>query len=271
LVVYLTANHPKFKCAVCKQMDSELALVASAYAKSVQAKKEEPNTFFVRLDYESAKNVFTSYQLNTVPLLFYIPAAGDSKAKDYEVSIRDRFQVPADPDAESIASFLQDRSGISVKVERSKIFAYISMLIVFGILAALVQPIINSMPIWLKIVQAKPLWMLVSAGVYTCAISGLIFDIIRSPQMYYANPNTGQIQFFYPQSGNQFVAEGFIIGGLNVACAVAGILLLKLAPTVKDEQSKTMVVVLGLVTFFICFRSIRSLYTMKNPWYGHVH
>jgi len=127
------------------------------------------------------------------------------------------------------------------------------------------------MPIWLKLIQAKPLWMLVSGGIYTCAISGLIFDIIRSPQMYYANPQTGQIQFFYPQSGNQFVAEGFIIGFLNVMCAIAGIVVLKVAPSIKDEQTRTMVVVFGMVAFFICFRSIRSLYIMKNQWYGHVY
>lgn len=164
-------------------MDSELSLVASAYSKSIKSKKEEPNTFFVRLDYESSQKTFQSYQLNTVPLLYYLPAVGDSKAKDYEVSIRDRFQVPADPDAESIANFLNDRAGISVKIERSMIFSYIIMIVVFGIMAALVQPVINTLPFWLKIIQAKPLWMLASAGIYTCAISGLIFDIIRSPQM----------------------------------------------------------------------------------------
>jgi len=54
---------------------------------------------------------------------------------------------------------------------------------------------------WLPLLQSKNLWGTVSAGIYTCAISGFIFDIIRSPPMFYANPQTGQIMFFYPQSG----------------------------------------------------------------------
>lgn len=99
------------------------------------------------------------------------------------MTARDRYQVPADPDAESLANFLNDHTGISVKIVRSQILAYISLLIVFGIMAALVQPLINSMDFWLRIIQSKPLWMLVSAAVYTCAISGMIFDIIRSPPM----------------------------------------------------------------------------------------
>jgi hypothetical protein len=74
--------------------------------------------------------------------------------------------------------------------------------------------------------QMKWLWIVICLGVYTCAISGLIFDIIRNPPTYYANPNNGQVMFFYPQSGSQFVVEGFIIGFLNVGCSVALIYLL---------------------------------------------
>ncbi len=182
LIVFLTATHPKFKCGVCKQLDSELSLLATSYASQTKADKVEQNTFFLRLDYESSQKVFANYQLNTVPLVFYL-GANDKTSKDYEVLIRDRFQVGADPDAEGLANFLSDHTGYSVKIKRSMIMSYIMLIITFGVLAALVQPVINTMPFWLKLLQAKPLWMLVSAGVYTCAISGLIFDIIRSPQM----------------------------------------------------------------------------------------
>jgi hypothetical protein len=33
--------------------------------------------------------------------------------------------------------------------------------------------------------------------------------------------------FFHPQSGQQFVVEGFIIGGYNIACSLAAILLVE--------------------------------------------
>jgi hypothetical protein len=61
--------------------------------------------------------------------------------------------------------------------------SYITLLVLFGIVLALIQPAINSLPMLLRIVQWKPMWIMVSCGVYTCAISGLIYDIIRSPQM----------------------------------------------------------------------------------------
>lgn len=75
------------------------------------------------------------------------------------------------------------RANVSITIKRSMIWSYVALLCLFAVLAALVQPLINALPIIVKIIQLKYIWIVVSAGVYTCAISGLIFDIIRSPQM----------------------------------------------------------------------------------------
>ncbi len=186
LIVFLTAAHPKFKCSICKQIDQEMTLVAEAYNKACVEKKEDPNVFFVRMDYESAQKTFNSYGVTSVPLLFHIGpmvSTDRSAEKANTIQARDKFQVPSTVDAESIASFLRDRTGVSVEIKRSMIGSYVMLLVTFGVLAALVRPIINSLEFWLNIIRRKSIWALASAGVYTCAISGLIFDIIRSPQM----------------------------------------------------------------------------------------
>lgn len=186
LIVFLTAAHPKFKCSICKQIDQEMTLVAEAYNKACVEKKEDPNVFFVRMDYESAQKTFNSYGVTSVPLLFHIGpmvSTDRSAEKANAIQARDKFQVPSTVDAESIASFLRDRTGVSVEIKRSMIGSYVMLLVTFGVLAALVRPIINSLEFWLNIIRRKSIWALASAGVYTCAISGLIFDIIRSPQM----------------------------------------------------------------------------------------
>jgi hypothetical protein len=184
LIVFLTAAHPKFKCHICKALDREFQLLADSYAKTVKASGEKPEVFFLRLDYESSQRVFQNYQVASVPLIFYVsPTHGEKSGSEYEISTRDKYQVSQDPSAESLSTFLRERTGVSVKIARSMIGAYITLIVLFLIVAALIQPVINSLPFWLGIIQWKPLWAAVSAGVYTCAISGLIFDIIRSPQM----------------------------------------------------------------------------------------
>lgn len=75
------------------------------------------------------------------------------------------------------------RTNISVEIKRSMLWSYVILLLLFGVLTALIQPVINSLPFWIRIIQLRNIWIVVSAGIYTCAISGLIFDIIRSPQM----------------------------------------------------------------------------------------
>jgi hypothetical protein len=243
--------------------------------REVAAKGEEPKVFFVRLDYESAQRTFTSYEVQSVPVVFHIgPTSSAAKGDTGEVGGipgRERYSVPSDPSAESMATFLRDRANISVTIKRSLFWTYVVILAFFGVMAALVKPVIDSLPFWLRILRNKGLWAIVSAGVYTCAISGLIFDIIRSPPLYHANPQTGQLMFFYPQSGNQFVVEGFVIGFLNLTCAGALVFVSTVAPRFKDEQWRTGSMVAGILLFVLCFRFVRRLYIMKNPWYGQAY
>jgi hypothetical protein len=42
---------------------------------------------------------------------------------------------------------------------------------------------------------------------------------------------TGAATFFHPQSGQQYVVEGFIIGAYNIACSLAAILLAEISIT----------------------------------------
>ena len=77
--------------------------------------------------------------------------------------------------------------------------------------------------------------------------------------------------FFYPQSGSQFVVEGFVIGFLNLGCAGSLALITMFAPYFKSEQNKTIGIVAGIVIFTFCFRMVRNLYIMKNQWYGKAY
>lgn len=295
-MVLFTATHAKFKCSICKSLDYNLQSVASAYKTKYSdeaGESSDQEVFFLRLDYESSPRVFGKYDVTSVPLVFHIgPDFGsdgddgdlledseDDSMEDktskgggsnrYHITHREKFQASGAIDAESLSDFLRDRTGLSVTIERSMIMSYIWLTVFFGGIMAFIPYVMRTLDtFWLPLVRSKSLWATLSAGIYTCAISGLIFDIIRSPPMYYANPQNGQIMFFYPQSGNQFVVEGFVIGFLNLGCAISLIFLGIVAPKFKKEDHRTMAVLGGLISFVICFWQIRNLYRMKNRWYG---
>lgn len=186
LIVFLTASHPKFRCAVCKSLDKEFQLLAQSYDTEIKSKKEDPDIFFVRLDYESSQKVFQSYQITSVPVIFHLPPRLSDKAgatQEYVISNKDKYLPPADPDAESIATFVREKTSVTIPIKRSMIMVYVVMIVAFGILLALVQPVINALPIILNIIRFKYIWLVLSGAIYTISISGMIFDIIRSPQM----------------------------------------------------------------------------------------
>lgn len=270
LIVLLTALNPKFKCALCQRIDEEFALLAGSYRDSLRARREEPEVFFLRLDYEQASRTFQNYEAASVPVVFHIPSSQVERAgREYSILISDRMQLPMSnaPDAETMAKFVTSKTGAQFEIRRSMLFTYVLLAALFGLIVVLIPPLIEYIPLLLRMVQFKPLWMLVSASVYTCAISGFIFDIIRSPPMYHLNPQNGQRTYFYPQSGNQFVVEGFIIGFLNMACAAALIGAAVIAPRYA-KSGATIPIMVCLVVFLACFLQIRAFYIMKNRWYG---
>jgi oligosaccharyltransferase complex subunit gamma len=273
LFVFLTAASPKYKCTICKLLEREFELLAESYVAGVKAAKGDENVFFIKLDYEHSSRVFQQYQVMSVPLIFHLsPYHGEREGEtDFDIAQRDKLQISQqDIDAEFIANFVRDRSGVTVRIQRSMVGVYLTLVAVFAILALLVKPVIDSLPFLLSLVRMKWLWIVVSVGVYVCAISGLIFDIIRSPPWYRTTPK-GEVMFFYPQSGNQFVVEGFIIGFLNLLCAGSLVFLAVAAPKFKSDSNRTSAVIGGMVVFIFSFFQIRALYVVKNRWYGSIH
>lgn len=271
LIVFLTATHPKFKCHICNQLDKEYRTVSEAYNQYLKMNPTESRQlFFIRLDYENSKNIFNNYKINSVPLLFHISSSG-SKVSDnfiYDINPRDQFHAAKETDAESIANFIKDHSGIHIPIQRSMIWLYLTLVTIFGGIAFLIPPIINRLPLFLSILRHKPTWFMICILFYLMSTAGVVFDILRNPPMYHQNHQTGQVMFFYPQSGSQFVMEGFIIGFLNILCAISLIVMSMYAPAFKSESTKNTVLIVGFIVFFFCFTSIRGLYKMKNRWYG---
>jgi len=269
VVVLFTANHPRYKCTVCKSTVSEFRVMASSYAMSLSGGMQGDEIFFVVVDIDSSRGVFEKYKFTTVPQLFVVPPSG-SQEPPYQVNPKRSFMMDSQPDAEKMAKFVQSQLGVHITITRSITKVVIMLIVLFGGLALLIKPVINRLDFFLGLIRKKVLWMFVSLGLYTTSISGMIYDIIRNPPPFFLNHQTGQIVFFHPQSNQQFVIEGFIIGFLNVGCAVALICLCTFMKRFKDSQNRSTFIGACFTTFVILLYSIISLYRVKNRWYMRV-
>ncbi len=269
LMVLFTASHPKFKCTVCGQVGDNFKLIAQSYLDhmSSQGKLDEIDIFFIKVDYINSAGIFKKYDMTQVPQIAFMGPNHGINGDIFQIDMRDKYQVgQTEADVQPLANFLQAKSGISFPIKVSMFWAYINIAIFLGIIASLIKPIINNLEYLVEKVQIKGIWMVVSFGVYVCAISGLIFDIIRNPPSYYINPQTKQAMYFYPQSGNQFVVEGFIIGFLNLGSGLALIFLAAFAPSLGKWRTSAI----GFSAFFfvVFFMFVKRFYTMKNQWYN---
>jgi hypothetical protein len=272
LMVLLTASHPKFKCAVCKDVEASFNNVASSYASHLVSEGGgEPSIFFVKIDYASSSKTFKNYDVNSVPIIFYLGQQHGLEGSPYDIPTRNRFAAGnlAEGEAEGMASFLHQRSGVSFKVYKPMWMSYIYLLCFFAAALWIVRRVIQNLEWYIGLIQIKSIWMTISLGLYVCAISGLIFDIIRSPPMYQHDSRSGKTMYFYPHQGNQFVVEGFIIGFLNLMCGGSLFFLGVVAPTCsKDAKKRTTLMVISATAFIVCFYAVRSFYKLKNGWYN---
>jgi len=273
LLVLLTASHPKFKCAICKQVESNFRTLASSYAAHVTAggsSVQDVPIFFVKIDYAVASKTFSQYSINSVPVIFYLGEQHGLDGSPFDVGMRDRFAAgQMEQDVDALAGFLATKSGVHFKIYKPMWMSYIYLICFFGLALAVVRAVIVNLEFYVGIIQIKSIWMTISLGLYVCAISGLIFDIIRSPPMYQRDPRSGKVVYFYPHQGSQFVVEGFIVGFLNLICGGALYFLGVVAPTCsKDVGKRTTLMVISSAAFAVCFYMIRGFYRVKNGWYN---
>ena len=267
LLVLMTASHPKFKCSICKQVESDFDVVASSYVAHLSKEGLAPSIFFLKIDYANAPKTFRKYDVSSVPVTMYLSPSHGLDSDPYEVNGRDKLMAGAEID--DLANFLSTKSGESFHIYKPMLMAYLTLGVFLAFLLYLIRSVIKNLEWWVALIQIKSIWMTVSLGIYVCAISGLIFDIIRSPPMYQQDPRTKQLMFFYPHQGNQFVVEGFVIGFLNLACGGALCFLGLVAPTIsKDTNKQSMVMAVSAAVFVACFYAVRGFYRLKNGWYN---
>lgn len=191
--------------------------------------------------------------------------------------------------AESILAYLQTFSDYincksidSIRVIKSQIFFYISLVLFLTFLFFIIKPIINNYQKILNFIRIKNIWFFFSIVFYIVSISGVIYMILRNPPFY--NFKNRKIEIFAPVSNNQYVLEGFIISFCNLLCSLSVVLLsLFYSKNYSNDTSsifyintsskfylnfKVFLIVFLLFVCIYSFNTVVYYYTYKNKWYS---
>jgi hypothetical protein len=193
--------------------------------------------------------------------------AGERLPKKAKVEPQNLYNVYSQgKEAEAMQTFVKQRTGFDFAIQRSKTFLYVLLAAALLVMIVTAKLVLDHLDFVLAKLRRKQLWMTVSLLFYGLSVSGMVYCIIRNPPPYTAD-RKGNIQYFHPQGRQQFVYEGLIVGGYDVAAAIFMILLSQWALYVKTPAVRYMAIVGCALGFVFMYRQMTDAYKFKNRWY----
>ncbi|KAG2764103.1 hypothetical protein PC129_g4821 [Phytophthora cactorum] len=275
LVLLFTATAAKYKCETCAQVSPEFEALGESYEAAKQVKvdtRDGLEVFFGVVDFETNQEAFGMYEFTSAPHVVYVAPdrsidAGDRMPKKAKVEPQNLYNVYSQgKEAEAMATFVKQRTGFEFAIQRSKTFLYVLLVVALASTALTAKLVLSHLDFVLAKLRRKQLWMTVSLLFYGLSVSGMVYCIIRNPPPYSAD-RKGNIQYFHPQGRQQFVYEGLIVGGYDVAAAVFMILLSQWALYVRNPAVRYLSIVGCAIGFVFMYRQMTNAYKFKNRWY----
>lgn len=257
VIVMLTALNPQRKCGVCQEASEEYKILANSYRLSSSFSNK---VFFAMLDYDDGQEIFQQLGISSAPTFLHFPGKGKRKQGDtYDIQSRG-------PNAEQMAKWVLDRTGIPVRIFRPPNYTgTVILILTLFMVGSFLYIRRNS----LEFLQSNNLWASLCIFIILFMLSGQMWNHIRGPPMYHRNPSNGMISYIHTSSQSQLVAETYIVF-LIYAAIVFGFILICDAFNSKVETSKGQnMVICGLFLVAIFFSLMLSIFRRKYQGYPH--
>ncbi|CEG46334.1 magnesium transporter protein 1-like [Plasmopara halstedii] len=275
LVLLFTVSGAKFKCDICKLVLPEFELLGLSYEAAKQIKvdtRDGLEIFFGVVDYSANEDVFKRFDYTSAPHIVYVAPdrsfdAGEVMPKKFKVETQNFYNVHSQSSsADALALFVKQRTGFEIYVQRSKTTLYLFLVLALALAALIAKLVLAHLDLVLAKLRRKQLWMTVSLLFYGLSVSGMVYCIIRKPPPF-ASDRAGNIQYFHPQGRQQFIYEGLIVGGYDIAAAIFIILLSQWTLYLRNPIVRYLSIVGCTLGFVLMYRQMTSAYKFKNRWY----
>mmetsp|Transcript_11157 Transcript_11157/g.16631 ORF Transcript_11157/g.16631 Transcript_11157/m.16631 type:complete len:332 (-) Transcript_11157:76-1071(-) len=267
--VLFTTLSEQFGCVSCPAAINDFELAAQSYNQGVASSEYagKPHALFLIAELMNTQASFKGFKITSVPHIGFFPALDELIERDVWIE-PEIAQQKSMMSAEGMVQFISQKSGIDFQIYRShareKVFFLLSL--IFMLIS--IKLVAKDWAGLFGIVRSKKTWLIFSFVVYTFSVSGGIFDIVRSAQLFNINTKTKQINFFHPQYNNQFVVEGFFMGIANLLCGWTVALLTFKVPKIKNSALKSMAIGACSIAFYGLFKLVIVFYSLKNKWYA---
>ncbi|KAI9799417.1 MAG: hypothetical protein M1825_004517 [Sarcosagium campestre] len=263
VVLLLTAMDARFGCQLCREVHPDWTLIARSWAKGGSA--EAARAIFGTVDFSEAKNIFSTLNLQTAPILFVMPpTTGPHARKEGQMFKYEFAGGPKSAEAvnEWISRHLPDgpRPSITRPVNYTRIV--VGTTIFLGVITFLAV----AWPHILPVIQNRNVWAgftLISILLFT---SGHMFNHIRKVP-YISGDGKGGISYFAGGFTNQFGLETQIVAAIYGTLSFVTIALAVRIPRMADPKKQQVAVWLSGALMLTVYSFLLSVFRGKNQGY----
>jgi len=284
--MFLTAKDSRYGCAPCNAAQKAFEDMATQYQNQYELDAVDAShriVFFV-IDVDSAREVFNSLKMETVPRLFIMPPkltddAPNHKASQYEVNTAAMLGGMS-----GLLEELNRVSGVPVRQTVDPLPTLLVLSTVSALLAVVANAAQGDLGKVYSLACSPRLWIFFSLAAFAFGVSGSVYCIIRNTPAYDVGRD-GRFRLFSEQSRDQTVLEGLTVALFTFGFALSLFFVNAVAtssrwhvPVVRrflpnsvngsiDRVLRAIAVSAALALLLVSFDALWESYIYKTQWY----
>lgn len=276
-VLLMTLTSSQLNCVLCNEFKPEYELVASSWlqehpngldtddAADSAAEGHARDVFFFYSEFKESRELFSLFQLNNIPKVFYLPPTKSRAATEY-LQNHQEYQFFAGEHRDLLVAWLRDRTGLQFPIHVPPDYTRIVSNIVLVATAVMLGRVF-----WrhvTRVLTLRAVWGAVLLAVILLLISGYMFNQIRGVP-YVRESGNGQVEYFAPGQQSQYGVETQILSFVYGCLSLFVIVLVKKVPEVKNSQVRLLAVAVVSALIFVFYLLLVSIFGLKGMGYPY--
>lgn len=279
-VLLMTLTSSQLNCVLCNEFKPEYELVASSWlqdhpngldggaangAADSAANDDVKDVFFLYSEFKESRELFSLFQLNNIPKVFYLPPTKSRAATEY-LQNHQEYQFFAGEHRDLLVAWLRDRTGLQFPIHVPPDYTRIVSNIVLVATAVMLGRVF-----WrhvTRVLTLRAVWGAVLLAVILLLISGYMFNQIRGVP-YVRESGNGQVEYFAAGQQSQYGVETQILSFVYGCLSLFVIVLVKKVPEVKNSQVRLLAVAVVSALIFVFYLLLVSIFGLKGMGYPY--
>ncbi|EGW31127.1 uncharacterized protein SPAPADRAFT_63047 [Spathaspora passalidarum NRRL Y-27907] len=270
IVAMFTSESSHINCVLCREIGPEFELVANSWYQDhpegitdfdPEGKDIAPkNVYFFKAEYLESKNLFGTFQLNSIPKIFYFKPSDKAGPNNYQ-SEKLEYQFFQGDHKSLMIQWLSVLTGhhynLHIPIDKTKVITNVVWVVSSLIVIKKFHKNIFA------VLRSRIPWSVLSIIATLFFITGYMFNQIRGTP-YVIDHDNGKVDYFTKGQQNQLGVETQIMSFIYGALGLLVVVLIKKVPEIKHDTVALILVSVVSTLIFLLFSLILAIFGLKG-------